>query len=136
MAQQTNLVKLHAAAFLFTENPQISIAEIATRVKTTEKTLYKWRGTAAWNEALDVFGYTGDRSFRRKPRRDTRREAGDLLKRAETLYRQFLAGGYTSKQAVSATAKALGLNRPRVEQWRKRYNWIKAAQETPRDDDA
>ena len=124
MAKTKTLVKLHAAAFLFSETPDISAAEIATRVGTAEKTLYTWRQTPEWHAALDALGYDGDRSFRRKPRRDTKREAGALLTEAETLYIHALLQGKSYKQAVTAAATALGLNRPRVEKWRQRYGWI------------
>ena len=122
--KRLNLTKLSAAAFLFSENPRITVTELADRVKVAEGTIYKWVKLPEWDKALDDLKFTGDRALHREWR-DIASESGELVLRARRTYQQRLADGTPKHKLISETAKALDLPIPRVRNWAKRFQWDK-----------
>ena len=119
-----NTALIQAAAWVFSKNPNISVADLADEMEVSDKTIYKWIKTDEWHDALDALGYTGDRNFHREPTRDLNRDAGDLVNQAKQIYDNAVRDGISSKKAVTAAANELGLQRQRVQLWAKRFNWI------------
>lgn len=122
--KRLNLTKLSAAAFLFSENPTISVTELAERVKVAEGTIYKWVKLPEWEKALDDLKFTGDRTLHREWR-DIDRESGDLVLRARQTYQQLLADGTPKHKLIPTTARQLDIPIPRVRNWAKRFDWDK-----------
>ena len=85
--------------------------------------IYKWAKTPEWDFALDVFGYTGDRSFQRRPRRDTARDAGDVFLRAQEAYFKAIRNGVATNKLARVAGDAVGLPRRRIHAWAKQYGW-------------
>ena len=56
------------AAALFTIHTR-DAKEIASLLKTTERTVHRWAENEKWEEVLQTLNYEGERSFRVKPRR-------------------------------------------------------------------
>lgn len=114
------IVKLHAAAFIFTKNPTIPVSELAAEIEVSEGAIYRWARLPEWDNALNELGFTGERKFHREPRRSLQRESGSIVEQAEILIDQLTADGLTEKQAVTRTAEMLNLPRRRVYEWNKK----------------
>lgn len=122
MQNRINLTKLHAAAFLFSQGNNTAKG-LSEAVGISEGNLYKWVKRPEWEQALDDLGFTGERSLHSEPRRDIKRDAGDLVETAETLYKQSRADGNSEKKAVTFVSTTLGIDRRRINKWRDRFNW-------------
>ena len=120
--QKVNLTKLHAAAFLFTQGTNTAEG-LAAAMNLNVTTIYKWVKRPEWEQALDDLGFTGERSLHSEPRRDIKRDAGELVETAETLYKQSRGDGNSEKKAVTFVSTALGIDRRRINKWRDRFNW-------------
>lgn len=122
MQNRINLTKLHAAAFLFSQGTNTAEG-LARGVDIGITTIYKWVKLPEWEKALDDLGFTGERSLHSEPRRDIKRDAGDLVETAETLYKQSRGDGNSEKKAVTFVSNALNIDRRRINKWRDRFNW-------------
>ena len=109
MRQQKLLVKIHSAAFYFSHISR-DVNEIASKMPSVSRgmLIYKWAKTAEWEHALDVFGYTGDREFARRPRRDTKRDAGDVFLRARAAYFKAINAGVPTNKLATVAGDAVG----------------------------
>ena len=114
------IVKIYTAAYLFSIQPKISVADLAAQMNVPEGSVYRMARSVEWDEALDALGYTGDRTFRREPRRSLQREQGDTVKRTYTVIDELMAEGLTEKQAVTRTAQMLDLPRRRIYEWNRK----------------
>lgn len=114
------IVRLHAAAFIFSKNPTIAVSQLAAEVEVSEGAIYRWAKLPEWDAALDELKFTGARTFHREPRRSLQREQGDTVEQAFILIDQLTADGLTEKQAVTRTAELLKLPRRRVYEWNRR----------------
>ena len=115
-------MKIHAAAFYFSHISR-DLREICEVFGVSRDTIYKWVKTPEWQYALDVFGYTGDREFARRPRRDTKRDAGDVFEKARDAYFQAIAEGVATNKLATVAGAAVGLPRRRIHAWAKQYGW-------------
>lgn len=113
------IVRLHAAAFMFAKNPNIPVATLAAEVEVSEGAIYRWAKLPEWDDALDKLGFTGERKFYREPRRSLEREQGETVKEALALMDQLIEDGLTEKQAVTRAAERLNIPRRRVYEWNK-----------------
>ena len=86
-----NIVKLHAAAFLFSQGTTTAKG-VAEALQTSEAVIYRWRKLTAWDAALDALKFTGDRVLHREWR-DVQRESSDLVEQARQIYQQLLTNG-------------------------------------------
>ena len=59
-------LKIGAVAYLFINEPDKTVKEIAAAVGISENTVHQWQAKGEWDKALDAFNFTGDRSLRRK----------------------------------------------------------------------
>ena len=122
MRQQRLLVKLHAAAFYFSHISR-DVNEIADAFGVSTHAIYKWAKTAEWEYALDVFNYTGDRSFQRRQRRDTARDAGEVFEKARAAYFKAMRQGVPTNKLATVAGGVVGLPRRRIHAWAKQYGW-------------
>ena len=122
MRQQRLLVKIHAAAFYFSHISR-DVNDISEVFGVSKDAIYKWVKTPEWQYALDVFGYTGDRSFQRRPRRDTARDAGEVFEKARAAYFKAMRQGVATRRLATAAGDAVGLPRRRIHAWAKQYGW-------------
>lgn len=58
------------AAGLFVRHTR-DAKEIASLLKTTERTIHRWAERDRWEEVLKTLNYEGERNFRVKPRRSS-----------------------------------------------------------------
>ena len=78
---------------------------------------------ATMGEALDVFGYTGDRDFLTKPTRDTVRDAGETFEKARKVYLEAMRNGEPTHKLATLAGEAVGLSRRRIHAWAQQYGW-------------
>ena len=122
MPQVRPVKKIQRAARYFAKTSR-DVHVIAKAFGATEYAVRKWSKTPEWEQALDAIGYTGARRFAKRPTRDAKRDAGDLIAKARRVYRAALRAGEPQHKLASLTAKKLGLKRRRVHEWAKKYGW-------------
>ncbi len=116
-------IKLHAAAFVFAQRAGCSAKEIAETLNMPLNSVYHLAKQPEWDTALDTLQYAGERAFKSEKRRDTLRDAGDLVARARELYLEQRCDSRTHKQAVSVVCETLDLKRRRVNAWAAKFGW-------------
>lgn len=116
-------IKLHAAAFVFAQRAGCSAKEIAETLDIPLNSVYHLAKQPEWDTALNTLQYTGERTFKSEKRRDTLRDAGDLVARARALYLEQRWDSRTHKQAVSVVCDTLTLKRRRVNEWAAKFGW-------------
>lgn len=127
MPKVRELPLLHAAAYIFVHTSR-DIKKIASLVGVSERTIRRYAETEEWHHALDVFKYTGDRSFNTQPTRDVKR-----LRKYETakdVYIKEYRAGTPKHKLATVTAIRLPDLQPRtIRLWAKKYNWNKSLTE-------
>ena len=118
-----NYYKMGAVAYLFINEPEKTVKEIADAVGIRENTVHQWQAKGEWDKALDAFNFTGDRSLRRKASRDLERESGDVIDLAKSTYRDARAAGMRKGEASRQTAKVVNVSEKTIFNWRKRFAW-------------
>ena len=124
--QQRLLVKIHAAAFYFSQISR-DVHKIAEMFGVSKDAIYKWAKTPEWDYALSVFNYTGDREFLRRVNRDTARDAGDVFDKARSAYFKAIAEGVPERKLATVAGAVVGLPRRRIHAWAKQYGWREIA---------
>ena len=122
MPQVRPVKKIQRAARYFAKTSR-DIHDIAKAFGVTRYAVRNWSKTSEWHEALDALGYTGARRFAKRPTRDAKRDAGDLIAKARRVYRAALRAGEPQHKLASITAKKLRLTRRRVHEWAEKYGW-------------
>ena len=123
MPKNFNYYKMGAIAYLFINEPEKTVGEIADAVGICENTVHQWQAKGEWDKALDAFNFTGDRSLRRKASRDLERESSDVIDLAKSTYRDARAAGMNKGQASKHTAKIVNVSEKTIFNWRKRFAW-------------
>jgi len=123
MPKNFNYYKMGAVAYLFINEPDKTVKEIANAVGIRENTVHQWQAKGEWDKALDAFNFTGDRSLRRKASRDLERESSDVIALAESMYRGARDTGMKKGQADKHTAKIVNVSEKTIFNWRKRFGW-------------
>ena len=116
------IAKVHGAAALFAFITR-DTAELAAYFNVTTATIKRWAKTPDWEQALNQFGYTGDRSFETQPFRDTQRDAGKAFQLAKEAYMRAVFDGIPPHQRASRVAKEVGITPRRARTWAKRFEW-------------
>ena len=122
MPQVKPVKKIQRAARYFATRSR-ELSKITARFKVSEDTVRNWAKTPEWTATLDAIGYTGNRSFAKRPTRDAARDAGPVFTKARKVYRSLLNAGEPRHKLASLTAKQLGLTRRRVYEWAEKYKW-------------
>ena len=120
---KSTLIKLHAAATIFSQRGGCSAKEIAETLDIPLNSVYHFAKQGEWEQTLDMLHYSGDRAFKSEKRRDTLRDSGDLVARARGLYLEQRWDSRTHKQAVSVVCETLDLKRRRVNEWAAKFDW-------------
>ena len=100
-----------------------SAKEIAETLDIPLNSVYHLAKQPEWDTALNTLQYAGERAFKSEKRRDTLRDAGDLVARARELYLEQRGDSRTHKQAVSVVCETLDLKRRRVNAWAAKFGW-------------
>lgn len=127
MRQKGLEIKIHAAAFYFAHISR-DLDDIKNAFGVSESAIRKWEKTPEWHEALDIFGYTGDRNFAAKATRDTARDAGEVFEKAKAVYIAAMLRGEPKHKLATIAGDAVGLPRRRIHDWAKQYDWRAEAQ--------
>ena len=122
MSTQTTTIKIHSAAFYFAYISQ-DLCQIAKVTGLGKRQIRRYAETEEWDQALDVYGYTGNRNFETQPSRDTVRDAGGTFEQARQIYLDALNAGTPKHKLARITADALGLQPKRVRTWAQKFNW-------------
>lgn len=123
MPKNFNYYKMGAVAYLFINEPEKTVKEIAEAVGIRENTVHQWQAKGEWDKALDAFNFTGDRSLRRKASRDLERESSDVIALAKSTYLAARDTGMKKGQADKHTAKIVNVSEKTIFNWRKRFGW-------------
>lgn len=118
-------LKFPVAVYHFA-NVSRNIDKIANTVQVSERTIRRWAGTPQWEQALDMWGYDGDRSFETQPKRETKRDAGELYNNAKVEYLKAVKVGHSHRKAPTITEQKTGIPRRRIRAWATKYHWGKA----------
>ena len=122
---KSTLIKLHAAAVIFSQRDGCSAQEIADILKIPLNSVYHYAKQPEWEETLQTLQYTGNRRFARKTTRDPQKDSGALVAQARAIYTKERLDGLNHKKAVTAVVNALGLKRRRINEWAAKYEWEK-----------
>ena len=122
MPQQNRLIKIHGIAFYFAHISQ-DLHQIVKATGMAERTIRRYAETPQWHQALDVFDYTGERTFTLQPSRDTLRDNGEIFEKAREVYLEALRAGEPKHKLATIAGEAVGLPRRRIHAWAMKYNW-------------
>lgn len=122
MPKPKPVVKIHAAAFYFSHLSR-DLDQIASVFSVSTDAVRQWAKTDDWEGALSTLGYEGERSFIRKPTRDTARDAGETFEKAKAVYLQALEDGEPQHKLATIAGNAVGLPRRRIHAWATKYRW-------------
>lgn len=121
MAKPIELARVHGAAYHFAFISRDK-AEIATQLGVSERTIHRYAKMDAWHQALDVFGYTGERAFVKQVTRDASRDNPDY-QRAKSKYRGAYLSCVSNHELASHVEYFTGISAKRVREWAKQHNW-------------
>lgn len=122
MPKPKPLVKIHAAAFYFSHLSR-DLYQIAEVFSVSTDTVRQWAKTDDWEDALRTLGYEGERSFIRKPTRDTARENADVFDTAKAAYLAAMRAGEPKHKWATLAGNAVGLPRRRIHAWAMKDGW-------------
>ena len=122
MARTTDIAMIHGAAFYFAYISRDK-KRIAGHFNVSERTIERWSKTTEWHEALNVWGYTGDRVFSRSPRRDIAYDSRERFDQAKAIYIKAFKSGELLHKLATITGEATGLPSSTIRRWANRYNW-------------
>ena len=123
MAKKKDTVKIHVAAtyFVFVSR---RLDKIAKALDLSERTIRRWRDDdPEWEKALDACRYTGTRLFKKKPTRNTSRDAGADYEKAKTAYIKARDLGTNKSKLATIAGEQAGVDRRKVRDWARRDRW-------------
>ena len=122
MARPKTLAKIYGAAFYFAHISRDK-KEIAEYFNVQQRTVTRWSKEPEWEEALDTWGYDGDRKFLSPPRRDIAKGNRELFKKARDIYIKALLDGEPTHKLATITGEKVGLPRATIHRWAKQHGW-------------
>ena len=126
---KSSLIKLHAAAAIFTVRNRCSAQEIADLLEMPRNSVYHLAKQPEWDLALNDLHYAGNRNFTSKKRgRDTLRDTGtQIIEKAKKTYLKERRAGTKHSRAVNAVLSLpfMVKDRRTVNAWAKRFDWEK-----------
>ena len=129
MARTKDIALIHGAAFYFAYISRDK-KKIANHFSVSERTIERWSKEPEWHQALDAWGYTGDRNFTRQPRRDIAYNSRERFDQAKAIYIQALRAGEPEHKLATITSESTGLQPSTIRRWAKRYKWHTYFQES------
>ena len=125
--RETPIEKIHGAAAIFAFVSR-DLNTLAGYFDVSDRTIRRWANLPQFQNALDVFGYTGDRAFEVQPFRDTEREQGQTYRDARDAYIQAMLDGEPQHRWATLAGNAVGLPRQRIHVWAIKHGWRDAIQ--------
>ncbi len=122
MARTKDVALIHGAAFFFSYVSR-DRSKIADHFDVSERTIERWSKLPEWHEALNVWGYTGDRDFIRKPRRDIAYSSRERFDQAKAIYIDAFKSGSPLHSLATITGEATKLPASTIRRWANRYHW-------------
>ena len=131
MAKMKDLAMIHGAAFYFA-NISRDKKRIAEHFGVSVRTIERWSKEPEWEQALNAWGYTGERSFTPPPRRDIANESREHYEKARAMYIQFLRDGEPEHKLATITADAINANNENnekkllpstIRRWATKHRW-------------
>lgn len=121
MAKTRDIAMIHGAAFYFAYTSRDK-KSIASRFGVTERTIERWSKEPDWHQALNAWGYTGERTFARVDR-DIASTSRERFEQAKAIYIKAFKSGEPLHRLATITGKATGLPPSTIRRWTNRYNW-------------
>lgn len=112
---------IHGAAFYFAYTSRDK-KSIASRFGVTERTIERWSKEPDWHQALNAWGYTGERTFARVDR-DIASTSRERFEQTKAIYIKEFKSGEPLHRLATITGKATGLPPLTIRRWANRYNW-------------
>ncbi len=122
MANTKDLAMIHGAAFYFA-NISRDKKRIANHFNVSERTIERWSKEPEWEHALNVWRYTGERSFTPPPRRDIAYKSRDHYEKAREIYIQALQAGEPEHKLAKIAGEATELPPSTIRRWATRHRW-------------
>lgn len=122
MANTKDIAMIHGAAFYFAYISRDK-KRIAHHFNVSERTIDRWSKTIEWKEALDAWGYTGDRKFTRAQRRDIASNSREKFEQAKAIYIKAFKSGEPLHRLATIAGGATKLPPSTIRRWAHRYNW-------------
>ena len=129
MALTKDVAKIHGSAFYFAYISRDK-KRIAHHFNVSERTIERWSKEVEWHQALNAWGYTGDRNFSRSPRRDIANHSRERFDQAKAIYIKAFRSGELLHKLATITGEATGLPPSTIRRWANRYNWKAYLEET------
>ena len=127
MAKPKNVAKIHGAAFYFAHISRDKM-EIADYFNVQKRTVTRWSKEPEWEQALEAWGYEGERKFLAPPRRDIANNKKKLFKKARDIYIEAMFAGKPMHKLATITGEAIGLPRTTIHRWAKQHGWREYSQ--------
>ena len=122
MARTKDLAMIHGAAFYFA-NISRDKKRIAEHFGVSVRTIERWSKEPEWEQALNAWGYTGERSFTPPPRRDIANESRESYEKARSIYIQALQAGEPDHKLATIAGEATGLPPATIRRWAMKHRW-------------
>ena len=129
MAKTKDLAMIHGAAFYFAYISRDK-NQIASFFGVTDRTIARWAQDPVWEDALNVWGYTGDRSFITPPNRDIANKHKESYEKAKTIYFEAYHAGEPSHKLATIAGKAVDLPRTTIHRWATQRGWLDSIRKT------
>ena len=123
MPHSNTAIKIHGVAFYFRARLARPHRDFAEATGIGERQIRRYAETPEWENALDAWGYTGERTFTIKPSRDTVRDNGEHFEKAREVYLGAMRNGVPKHKLATRTGEAVGLPRRRIHAWATQYRW-------------
>jgi len=122
MARPKNVAKIYGAAFYFAHISRDK-KEIADYFNVQKRTVTRWSKQPEWEQALEAWGYQGERNFITPPRSDIANNNKKLFKKARDIYIEALLAGEPTHKLATITGEAVKLPRATIHRWAKQHGW-------------
>ena len=115
--------KIKAAAYYFVFVSR-NVEQIKTDFRVSRRTVQRWSEEPEWAEILDVCDYKGPSTFESSNICEGSESGAESdLKRAYRSYKAKLKAGEPKHTLTRLVEQDTGINRKRVSEWARRYNW-------------
>ena len=114
--------KIQRAAHYFAHNSR-DVQNIADAFGVSHYAVRKWAKTPDWHNALDAFGYEGDRGFSAPPKRNAPREQGETFTAVYEAYMERLRAGIPKHTIARLVEAETGVVQQKIRRWARWYNW-------------
>lgn len=122
MARTKDLAIIYGTAFYFAHISRDK-KKIADHFGVTVRTIERWSKEPEWEQALNAWGYKGERSFTPPPRRDIANKFRERYEKAKAIYIEALQAGEPDHKLATITGKYIGLPPATIRRWAIKHRW-------------